>query len=223
METRHGTWFPLDLNGIVKSWDRNKFWLAVQRLVRIHDKKSLGLQLWTYFGKNFVSNCDESLYSKLEPAWIARFHDLVTIIWKIRLNPVKPGLFEICETWGGGRIQPYPVTPLFQGWSRSNLVVLHYIRNFVQQRQSFDDVITMTYLWRHLLFSVTFRWKTKTSPIFLKFSVGGNIEMLITKMGWDWQLTMILVEKLQFPMDFSKKFNNHSSAIVLPWQHWVSD
>ena len=85
--------------------------------------------------------------------------------------------------------------------------------------KSFDDVITITYLWRHLLFSVTFRWKIKTSPIFLKFSVGGKIEMLITKMGWDWQLTMVLVEKLQFPTDFSQKFNKHSLTIVLPWQH----
>ena len=49
--------------------------------------------------------------------------------------------------------------------------------------KSFDDVITMTYLRRRLLFSMTFRWKIKTFPIFLKFSVGGKIEMLITKMG----------------------------------------
>ena len=87
----------------------------------------------------------------------------------------------------------------------------------------FDDVITMTYLWRHLLFSVTFQWKIKNSPIFLKFSAGGKIEMLITKMGWDRQLTMILAEKLPFPTDFSQKFNKHSSTAVLPWQHWVSD
>ena len=36
------------------------------------------------------------------------------------LNPIKPGLFEICQTggWGGGgvgSIHPYPVTPLFEG------------------------------------------------------------------------------------------------------------
>ena len=30
---------------------------------------------------------------------------------------------------------------------------------------------------------------------------------------------MISVEKLQFPTDFSQKFNKHSSKIVLPWQH----
>ena len=32
-------------------------------------------------------------------------------------------------------------------------------------------------------------------------------------------LTMVLVEKLQFPTDFSQKFNKHSSTIALPWQH----
>ena len=33
------------------------------------------------------------------------------------LNPIKPGLFEICHTWGrgGGGIHPRPVTPLFEG------------------------------------------------------------------------------------------------------------
>ena len=31
------------------------------------------------------------------------------------LNPIKPGLFEICQTWGGGRIHPHPGTPLFEG------------------------------------------------------------------------------------------------------------
>ena len=81
---------------------------------------------------------------------------------------------------------------------------------------SFDDVITVSYLWRHILFAVAFQWKIKTSP-----SVGGKIEMLLTKMGWDWQLAMILVEKLQFSGDFSQKFNKHSSTIVLPWQHWM--
>ena len=50
--------------------------------------------------------------------------------------------------------------------------------------------------------------ENQTSPIFLKFSVGGKIEMLITKMGWDWQLTMILVEKLQFPTDVSKNLTS---------------
>ena len=87
--------------------------------------------------------------------------------------------------------------------------------------KSFDDFITMTYLWRHLLFSVTLKWKIKTSSILLKFSIGGKIERLITKMSWDWQLTMTAAEELQSPTDFSQKFNKHSSTIVLPWQQWV--
>ena len=32
-------------------------------------------------------------------------------------NPIKPGLFEVCQTGGGGGggIHPRPVTPLFEG------------------------------------------------------------------------------------------------------------
>ena len=30
---------------------------------------------------------------------------------------------------------------------------------------------------------------------------------------------MILAEKLQFPTDFSQKFDKHSSTVVLSWQH----
>ena len=47
----------------------------------------------------------------------------------------------------------------------------------------FDEVITMMHLWRHLLFSVMLRWKTETSSILLKFSIGGKIEKLIMKMS----------------------------------------
>ena len=83
--------------------------------------------------------------------------------------------------------------------------------------ESFDDIITVVYLWRHLLFLVTFSRKIRTSSILLKFS----IERLITKLSWDWQLTMISAEKLQFPADLSEKFNKHSSIIKLPWQQWV--
>ena len=53
-------------------------------------------------------------------------------------------------------------------------------------------------------------------PSLLKFSVGGKIEKLITKMSLDLQLTMILAEKLQFCTNFSQKSNKHSSTIVLP-------
>ena len=42
--------------------------------------------------------------------------------------------------------------------------------------KSVDDVITMMYLWRHLLISVTLRWKIKTPVILLKFNKGGKIE-----------------------------------------------
>ena len=31
-----------------------------------------------------------------------------------KFNPIKPGLFEICQTRGEGGIHPRPVTPLFE-------------------------------------------------------------------------------------------------------------
>ena len=86
-----------------------------------------------------------------------------------------------------------------------------------------DDVITMTYLWCQLLFSATLSWKIKNSSILLKLSKGGKIGKLITKMSWDWQLTMISGENQQFPTDFSQKFNKHSSTIMLRWQQWMSN
>ena len=61
--------------------------------------------------------------------------------------------------------------------------------------KSFDDVITVTNLWRHILFSVNVSLENQ---ILSKFNC---IEMLIRKMGWDWPLTMILAEHLQFPID----------------------
>ena len=141
---------------------------------------------------------------------------ILTEVWQARSAWNIPDCLILCYCCCAGKYLRC-FAPLAEA------VVLHYILNFVQQHESFDDVITVTYLWRHLLFSVTLRWKIKTSPILLKFSVGGRIEMLIVKMGWDWKLTMILVEKLQFPTDFSHKFNKHSSTIALPWQHWVYD
>ena len=37
-------------------------------------------------------------------------------IGKYFINPIKPGLFEICHTReGGGEIHPHRITPLFEG------------------------------------------------------------------------------------------------------------
>ena len=33
---------------------------------------------------------------------------------------------------------------------------------------------------------------------------------------------MISAENMQFPTDFSQKFNKYSSTIMLPWQQWMS-
>ena len=55
---------------------------------------------------------------------------------KARLNPIKAGLFEISQTRGAESTQT-PITPLFEGWSPSNLVVLHYIINVVQPHKKF--------------------------------------------------------------------------------------
>ena len=61
--------------------------------------------------------------------------------------------------------------------------MVYLIINFIQQHERFDDVITMTHLRRHCLFSVTLRWEIKTPSIFLKFGIGGKIEKLIMKMS----------------------------------------
>ena len=59
-------------------------------------------------------------------------------------------------------------------------------------------------------------------PICLKFGIGGNFEMLITKSKPKLKLENDLSKKLQFSTDFSQNFTEHSSTIALPWQQWMS-
>ena len=59
-------------------------------------------------------------------------------------------------------------------------------------------------------------------PIFLKFGIGGNFEILITKTKPKLKLENDLSKKLQFSTDFSQNFTEHPSTIVLPWQQWMS-
>ena len=56
----------------------------------------------------------------------------------------------------------------------------------------------------------------------MKFAIGGNFEMLITKSKSKLKLENDLSKKLQFSTDFSQNFTKHSSTIVLPWQQWMS-
>ena len=59
-------------------------------------------------------------------------------------------------------------------------------------------------------------------PICLKFGIGGNFEMLITKSNPKLRLENDLSRKMQFSTDFSKNFTEHPSTIGLPWQQWMS-
>ena len=56
----------------------------------------------------------------------------------------------------------------------------------------------------------------------LKFGIGGNFEMLITKIKSKLKLENDLSKKLQFSTDFSQNFTEHPSTIALPWQQWMS-
>ena len=56
----------------------------------------------------------------------------------------------------------------------------------------------------------------------LKFSIGGNFEMLITKSNPKLGLENDLSQKMQFSTDFSQNFTEHPSTIALPWQQWMS-
>ena len=58
-------------------------------------------------------------------------------------------------------------------------------------------------------------------PICLKFGIGGNFEMLITKSKPKLKLENGLSKKLQFSTDFSQNFTEHPSTIALPWQQWM--
>ena len=59
-------------------------------------------------------------------------------------------------------------------------------------------------------------------PICLKFGIGGNFEMLITKSKPKLRLENDLSKKMQFFTDFSQNFTEHPSTIALPWQQWLS-
>ena len=58
--------------------------------------------------------------------------------------------------------------------------------------------------------------------ICLKFGIGGNFEMLITKSKPNLKLENDLSKKLQFSTDFSQNFTEHASTIALPWQQWMT-
>ena len=60
------------------------------------------------------------------------------------------------------------------------------------------------------------------NPIYLKFGIGGNFEMLITKRNSKLKLENDLTRKMQFSTDFSQNFTEHPSTIALPWQQWIS-
>ena len=60
------------------------------------------------------------------------------------------------------------------------------------------------------------------NPICLKFGIGGNFEMLITKSNPKLRLENDLSRKMQFSTDFSQNFTEHPSTIALPWQQWMS-
>ena len=59
-------------------------------------------------------------------------------------------------------------------------------------------------------------------PIYLKFGIGGDFEMLITSSKTKLKLENDLSKKLQFSTNFSQNFTEHSSSIALPWQPWMS-
>ena len=59
-------------------------------------------------------------------------------------------------------------------------------------------------------------------PICLKFGIGGNFEMLITKSKPKLRLENNLGKKIQFFTDFSQNVTEHPSTIALPWQQWMS-
>ena len=60
------------------------------------------------------------------------------------------------------------------------------------------------------------------NPICLKFGIGGNFEMLITKSNPKLRLENDLTRKMQFSTDFRQNFTEHPSTIALPWQQWMS-
>ena len=78
--------------------------------------------------------------------------------------------------------------------------------------------------------SGSFRVKKVENPnlfvfyqICLKFGIGGNFEMLITKSKPKLKLGNDLSKTLQFSTDSSQNFTEHCSTIALPWRQWISD
>ena len=60
------------------------------------------------------------------------------------------------------------------------------------------------------------------NSICLKFGIGDNFEMLITKSNPKQRLENDLSRKMQFSTDFSQNVTEHPSTIALPWQQWMS-
>ena len=58
-------------------------------------------------------------------------------------------------------------------------------------------------------------------PICLKFAIGGNCEVLITKSKPKLKSENDLSKTLQFSTDFSQNFTEHPSTIALPWKQWM--
>ena len=56
-------------------------------------------------------------------------------------------------------------------------------------------------------------------PIYLKFGIWRNFEMLITKRRPELKLGNDLSKKLQFS---SQNYTKNSSTVALPWQQWMS-
>ena len=52
----------------------------------------------------------------------------------------------------------------------------------------------------------------------MKFGIGSNFEMLITKSKPKLKLENDLSKKMQFSTDFSERFTEHPSTIGLPWK-----
>ena len=59
------------------------------------------------------------------------------------------------------------------------------------------------------------------NPIYLKFGLGGNFEMLITINSPKLRLDNNLSRKMQFSTDIIQNFAKHPSTIALPWQQWM--
>ena len=59
-------------------------------------------------------------------------------------------------------------------------------------------------------------------PICLRFGIGGNFEMLVTKRKPKLKQENDLKKKMHFCTDFGQNYNKRSSTIALLWQQWMS-